>query len=154
MKLGEEFKPSPNLLNHSYVVGLMLPFVFSLAGVFTLLVGAPLLSYFFLTLTIPFALFLFWWIRAFYNTLSYKITKDDVVWKGGVFFRKTSIVPYAKITNIDITQGPIERLFGISTIRLQTAGYSGPQANAEIKLAGIENPEEPKKLIAKFVGKK
>ena len=154
MKLGEEFKPSPNLLNYSYLIGIIMPFSFSIASLFILLVGAPLLSYLLFAFTIPFALCLIWWVRAFYNTLSYKITKDEVIWKGGVFFKKTSIVPYAKITNIDITQGPIERLFKISTIRLQTAGYSGPSMNAEIKLAGIENPEEPRKLIAKFVGNK
>ena len=154
MKLGEEFKPSPNLLNHDYVIGALIACVFSPVYLMAFLLGEPMLAYLFVSLTIPFAIYFVWWIRAFYNTLSYKITKEEVVWKGGVFFKKTSIVPYAKITNIDITQGPIERLFGISTIRLQTAGYSGPQASAEIKLTGIENPEEPRKLIAKFVGKK
>ena len=154
MKLGEEFKPSPNLLNYGYAVGALVALVFAPVYLMGFLSGAPILSYLFFVPTAPLVIYFFLWVRAFYNTLSYKIDKNEVTWRGGVFFKKTSIVPYAKITNIDITQGPIEKLFGISTLRLQTAGYSGPHTSAEIRLAGIENPEEPRKLIVKFMGKK
>ncbi len=72
-----------------------------------------------------------------------------------MWFKKTGIVPYNRITNIDITQGPISRKLGIATLKIQTAGYSGQQARAEIKMEGIEQFEELREFIMEFVrGKK
>ena len=69
--------------------------------------------------------------------------------------QKTGIVPYNRITNIDTTQGPISRLLGIATLKIQTAGYSGQQPKAEIRIEGMEQFEELRELIMEFVrGKK
>jgi|GEM_PF-3595233 hypothetical protein len=69
--------------------------------------------------------------------------------------QKTGIVPYNRVTNIDITQGPISRILGIATLKIQTAGYSGQQARAEIRIEGMEQFEELRELIMGFVkGKK
>ncbi|MFA7154035.1 MAG: PH domain-containing protein, partial [Methanoregulaceae archaeon] len=46
----------------------------------------------------------------------------------------------------DIIQGPLARIFGLSSLRIQTAGYSA-QAPAELVLAGIVNPEEIRDII-------
>lgn len=148
-----EFKPSPNLIKQNYVVGALICLAFSPVYLMAFFFGVPSVSYLFIALTVPFAIYFVWWINAYYKTLSYKVEKTEVVRSGGVFFRKTSIVPYEKITNIDITQGPVERLFGISTLRIHTAGYSGPSMGAEVKFEGLEKPEELRKLIAKHLGK-
>lgn len=50
------------------------------------------------------------------------------------------IVPYNRITNLDIRQGPVMRILGLSTLSIQTAGYSG-QAIPEIKIEGVEHAE-------------
>jgi hypothetical protein len=42
------------------------------------------------------------------------------------------------------------RLFGISSLRIQTAGYSA-QPNAELRLDGITDPETLRELIMGFV---
>ena len=62
-------------------------------------------------------------------------------WKRGVIFRRTGIVPYNRITNIDIRQGPVMRALDISTLSIQTAGYSG-QAQSEIRIEAIVHAEE------------
>jgi len=72
--------------------------------------------------------------------------------------QKHRIVPYNRITNIDIVQGPISRCLGIASIRIQTAGYSARQCGgmlAEIRIEGMEQFEELRELIMGFVrGKK
>ena len=74
--------------------------------------------------------------------------------EGGIQFKKIGVVPYNRIINIDIGQGPISRMLGIATLKIQTAGYSG-QARPEIKIEGIEQFEELRELIMEFVkGKK
>jgi membrane protein YdbS with pleckstrin-like domain len=74
----------------------------------------------------------------------------EMRWKRGVLFRKTGIVPYNRITNIDIRQGPVMRALDISMLSIQTAGYSG-QAQAEIRIEGIVYAEELRELIRTMV---
>jgi len=94
------------------------------------------------------------WITLYYGRLIYGITDDEVVWSRGVLFRKTSIVPYTKITNVDIAQGPIMRLFGIYGLHVQTAGYSAQQAGkSEISIMGVKDHERLRTLIMENVRK-
>ena len=39
----------------------------------------------------------------------------------GVLFARLSIVPYGRMQFIDMTAGPIDRLFGLATVQLHTA---------------------------------
>jgi membrane protein YdbS with pleckstrin-like domain len=88
------------------------------------------------------------WIPAFYKSLEYVIDIDSITGKKGVFWKKIVTVPYFKITNIDITQGPVQRMFNLGTIRCQTAGLAGPQGQrAELKLLGIRDIEGVKDTI-------
>ena len=58
-----------------------------------------------------------------------------------------SIVPYNRITNVDVVQGPLSRWLGIATVKVQTAGYSGQVSKAEAKILGVKNYEEVKEYI-------
>lgn len=79
------------------------------------------------------------------------LTENEIEWKKGVWFRNTAIVPYNRITNIEITQGPISRKLGIAALKIQTAGYSAQQAGAELTIVGVEQFEDLKELIMDFV---
>jgi uncharacterized protein len=80
----------------------------------------------------------------------YELRDDEMRWKRGVWFHTTGIVPYNRITNLDIKQGPVMRALGISTLAIQTAGYSG-KAMAEIRIEGMEHAEELRELIRTLV---
>jgi len=46
-------------------------------------------------------------------------------------------------------------MLGIAALKIQTAGYSGQQTGAELKIEGMEHFEELRELIMEFVrGKK
>lgn len=88
------------------------------------------------------------WIPAYYNSLEYIMDNDSVQKKNGVFWKKTVTVPYTKITNIDISQGPFERIYGIGKVAVQTAGAGGAQGTqAELKLCGLKDLDEMKEKI-------
>jgi len=92
------------------------------------------------------------WIPAFYKSLEYVIDSDSVKMKKGVFWKKRVTVPFTKITNLDVTQGPVQRVFDIGTIHVQTAGAGGPQgAQAELKLLGVRDLDEVKDTIMERV---
>jgi hypothetical protein len=90
------------------------------------------------------------WVGMYYDSMSYELREDEINWKRGVWFRTTGIVPYNRIVNLDLRQGPLMRFLGISTLAIQTAGYSG-QAVPEIKIEGIEHAEELRELIRSHV---
>jgi membrane protein YdbS with pleckstrin-like domain len=90
------------------------------------------------------------WVSMYYDSMSYELREDEINWKRGVWFRTTGIVPYNRIVNLDLRQGPLMRFLGISTLAIQTAGYSG-QAVPEIKIEGIEHAEELRELIRSHV---
>lgn len=79
------------------------------------------------------------YLPLYYDTLSYTIEDDLVMGTRGVFWKKRVTVPFRKITNIDISQGPVQRLFGLGTIHVQTAGAAGAQAAvAELRIEGMK----------------
>ena len=88
------------------------------------------------------------WIPAFYKTLEYHIDGEAVKASRGVFWKKHTSVPYAKITNIDITEGPLQRMYGIGTVHVQTAGAGGAQgAVAELRLDGVTDYVRLKEIV-------
>ena len=92
------------------------------------------------------------WIPAFYKSLEYLIDSDSVKMKKGVFWKKNVAVPFTKITNLDVTEGPVQRMFGIGTINVQTAGAGGQQgAQPELKLLGVRDLEGVKDSIMERV---
>ena len=62
---------------------------------------------------------------------------------GGVFFLFRKSIPFERITDIALVQGPLLRHFGIWAMRIQTAG----SARCEATLYGVRNPEEVRELI-------
>jgi len=152
IKIGEEFKPAPQFKKLYYIYSVLV----ILFGVLTWYIPVLLLAPLKVTLGISLPMlailiFLAYWIPKYYDTMVYKLTENEIVWRRGVWFKNTGIVPYNRITNIDITQGPISRKLGIAALKIQTAGYSGQKARAEIRIEGIEQFEELRELIMGFV---
>ena len=47
--------------------------------------------------------------------------EDDLLIRRGLLVRRMSVVPYGRMQFIDVTAGPVERSFGLATVRLHTA---------------------------------
>jgi uncharacterized protein len=59
---------------------------------------------------------------------------DDLLVRRGVLFRRLSVVPYGRMQFIDVTAGPVERSFGLSTLRMHTAA-----AASDARIPGLEH---------------
>lgn len=126
------------------------------------LFGLVLLAAAFLSESVPFlaisvivlvaiAAFYLFWVGKYYDTVLFELKDDEVTWRRGVWFRMTGIVPYDRITNIDIYQGPLMRHFGFSCIKIQTAGYSAQANRSEITLEGIVEAEELRERLRALI---
>jgi len=159
MKTGEKFKPHPNLkkVYYIYLCLVLIPLLISTSMPIWLsaMLEPGLLAYWpYLTIPLLIAIlivcFIAYWIGKYYNSISYFLTKDEVIVERGVWWKMKHAVPYARVMSIDIVQGPISRKFGIATVDVHTAGYtgstggsSGPGSRrAEASLIGIQNSTE------------
>ncbi len=96
---------------------------------------------------------------AFIRSFRYGVTADSIVIQSGVFTKDTSTIPFSRIQNIKITHGVFDRRYGLFTVKVETAGSSGPvqgggQHRAEGYLPGLRDPhiieQKMKEQIAKF----
>ncbi len=150
--LSTPFKPALALVNW-FIVDFALIVIFILAcTVIPVLLSMPdalFIAVFLCSLVVVFGFFVYW-VKLYYQSMWYELHEDEMRWKRGVWFRTTGIVPYNRITNLDLKQGPVMRWLRISTLSIQTAGYSG-QAVPEIRIEAIEHAEELRELVRTLV---
>ncbi|MCX8174704.1 MAG: PH domain-containing protein [Candidatus Micrarchaeota archaeon] len=80
------------------------------------------------------------WLELTYRNLTYQLTEREIVIREGVLARKTTVIPYDKIQDISSTRSLFERLVGLATLEIETAGSS--RTASETLLPGIANKDE------------
>lgn len=63
-----------------------------------------------------------WYPAAKYRRLDYSVDETGIVIRAGVFWRTQSSLARTRIQHTDIAQGPLQRHYGIATLKLYTAG--------------------------------
>ena len=71
-----------------------------------------------------------------YRSWGYAEREDDLLVRRGIAFTRLSVVPYGRMQFIDVTAGPLERLFDLATVRLHTAA-----AATDARIPGLEEEE-------------
>ena len=106
----------------------------ALCGAISVLVLIVDISALWWLMLVPAALALacLWLVPAQVRALRYALAETDFVIRRGVLKRSMTLVPYGRIQYVDIYQGPVLRLLGISTIKLSTAS-----AKTDATLSGV-----------------
>ena len=77
-----------------------------------------------------------------YRHLGYRLTERLLQVVRGWMFHTDTIVPFVRVQHIDVTRGPVEKLFGTATLVVHTAGTHNnivnvpglsPESAAEIR---------------------
>lgn len=63
-----------------------------------------------------------WYPPARYRHLRYRVDEHGITVRDGVFWRTESSVTRARIQHVDVYQGPLQRHYGVATLKLFTAG--------------------------------
>ena len=77
-----------------------------------------------------------WFVFRRYRAWTYQERHEDLVVARGVMVQRLSVVPYGRMQFVEVTAGPIERLFKLSTVKLHTAA-----AASDARIPGLENSE-------------
>lgn len=60
------------------------------------------------------------WVR-----FSYRVTDDDIVIESGLISTQHRAIPFERIQDVNIEQGPIARLIGVARLKLETGAAAG-----------------------------
>src|SRR5580700_8525635 len=77
-----------------------------------------------------------WFVHNRFQAWRYQERHEDLIVARGVMVRRLSVVPYGRMQFIEVTAGPIERLFRLSTVKLHTAA-----AASDARIPGLESAE-------------
>ena len=76
-----------------------------------------------------------WWLQTKAATLT--VTNKRTIQRTGLLSKRTTEVLHRDVRNIQVSQSAFQRLFGVGTIGISSAG----QAGVEILFAGVRDPE-------------
>ncbi len=85
----------------------------------------------------------FIWARLSVANYGYELSEDGFKKESGILAKRYVAIPYSKVQNIDIYRSVVDRLLGLSTLIIQTAGISG-QVMSEGLLPGLSAQEAVK----------
>jgi membrane protein YdbS with pleckstrin-like domain len=70
----------------------------------------------------------------------YAVRQRDILYKTGLFWRKTVILPFIRIQHSEVTHGPIDRMYKLASLKLFTAGGS----TSDLSIPGLLDVEAHK----------
>lgn len=81
-----------------------------------------------------------WFVHNRFHAWGYLERDEDLEVRRGVMVQRLSVVPYGRMQFVEITAGPVERLFGLATVKLHTAA-----AASDARIPGL-HPDEAARL--------
>ena len=75
------------------------------------------------------------WPAIEYRHTFYRVDAQGIEIRRGVYWRVVINVPRSRVQHTDVSQGPIERRFGLGTLVIYTAGTD----HAKVDLGGLEH---------------
>jgi len=130
-------------------VGALVSALFVAAIVGAVAVFAPADAAYVGWLTLPYAVGVFVVFAALgvvfavlrYRVFRFEVREDTVFIQRGVLTRVRTVVPYVRVQHVDTQRGPLERVVGLSTVVVYTAGSRG----ADVSIPGL-TPERAEEL--------
>lgn len=49
----------------------------------------------------------------------------DIAFRSGLIFRKVVVLPFSRVQHVEISSGPLQRKFGLASLKFYTAGGAG-----------------------------
>jgi uncharacterized protein len=81
--------------------------------------------------------FCLWYPPRLYNSWGYRIDAKVLETRSGRVFQRARLLPLSRLQHVDIERGPLERMYGLATLVLHTAGTQ----SANIRIPGLEASE-------------
>jgi membrane protein YdbS with pleckstrin-like domain len=74
------------------------------------------------------------WPAIAYRFSWYRVDENGLEIRSGVYWRSITNVPRSRVQHTDVSQGPLERRYGLGTLVVYTAGTQ----HSQVKLSGLD----------------
>lgn len=64
----------------------------------------------------------------------YAVRTKDISYREGLFWKSKTLIPFNRIQHSEVKQGPLERMFGLASLRVYTAGGS----TSDLSIKGLK----------------
>lgn len=88
-----------------------------------------------------------WLSKKFFNTLKCQLSTKHLKFSKGILLHIEKTIPLENIQDLSFIGGPILRSFGLTMIKVETAGGGGAHQSNMMSMIGINNAEDFKNLI-------
>lgn len=88
-----------------------------------------------------------WLSKKFFHTLECQLTSKNLRFSKGLIFHIEKTIPLENIQDLSFYGGPVLRAFGLTLIRIETAGGGGKHDNNMMSIPGINEAENFKLAI-------
>ncbi len=88
-----------------------------------------------------------WLSGKFFNTLKCELSEKNLYFSKGLIVHIEKTIPLENIQDLSFLGGPILRSFGLTFIKVETAGGGGASHSNMMSIPGIHDAEEFKNLI-------
>jgi uncharacterized membrane protein YdbT with pleckstrin-like domain len=85
-----------------------------------------------------------WWLQCQATTLT--VTQERTILRKGLLSKSTTEVWHKDVRNVQISQGLLQRLLGVGTVGISSAGQGG----VEILAVGIPDPAGVRRIIDQY----
>ena len=75
------------------------------------------------------------WPPLAYRFASYRLDQQGIEIRSGVYWRRVVNVPRSRVQHTDVSQGPLQRSYGLGTLVVYTAGTD----HARVELSGLDH---------------
>ena len=81
------------------------------------------------------------------NNIAYQVREHDLSYRNGLLVKRVQTVPFVRGQHAQMRQGPIERLFGLATLGINSAG-----PDLAIAGLGVEDAKRLRALVVERAG--
>lgn len=82
-----------------------------------------------------------------WRRFTYTLAPDEIRIDSGLFSRTHRSLPFDRIQDVDISQGPIARLLGVARVKLETGGSSAGKDDGVLQAVRLDEAEAMRHLV-------
>jgi putative membrane protein len=88
-------------------------------------------------------------IFIYWRRFEFRVGSDDIQIESGVVSRTHRSIPFDRIQDVDITQGPVARVLGLAKVTFETGGGSAQSSKADgvIQAITLQRAEQLRELV-------
>jgi membrane protein YdbS with pleckstrin-like domain len=135
-----------------FIFTIMFFIFFFLFEIFEIFVTNDLLMLLLICILVPIILGFFisyLWASLYWNKYNFVLGEERITITRGVIGKRIVNIPYERVQNVNIWRGALDRIFGLYSVQIETAGGFGirgtggygSRMTAEGEIQGLTNPE-------------